>query len=134
MQTLKAIGREALGLFVADARFTLALVAWIAIFIASGSLQRGPSPKRLGGDFALFIAGARVMQVRGNPYNQRVLYRMERRVLTEEGISPPAYDPYMRVGSPPLFLWALQPLACINFATLQVLGVCSCTAYWQLDA
>ena len=31
MQTLKAIGREALGLFVADARFTLALVAWIAI-------------------------------------------------------------------------------------------------------
>ena len=31
MQTLKTIGREALGLFVADARFTLALVAWIAI-------------------------------------------------------------------------------------------------------
>jgi hypothetical protein len=31
MQTLKTIGREALGLFVADARFTLALVGWIAI-------------------------------------------------------------------------------------------------------
>ena len=31
MQTLKTIGREALGLFIADARFTLALVAWIAI-------------------------------------------------------------------------------------------------------
>ena len=31
MQTLRTIGREALGLFVADARFTLALVAWIAI-------------------------------------------------------------------------------------------------------
>ena len=35
MQTLKTIGREALGLFVADARFTLALVAWITI---AGSL------------------------------------------------------------------------------------------------
>ena len=31
MQTLKTIGREALGLFIADARFTLALVGWIAI-------------------------------------------------------------------------------------------------------
>jgi len=31
METLKALGREALGLFVADARFTLTLVAWIAI-------------------------------------------------------------------------------------------------------
>jgi hypothetical protein len=31
MQTLKTIGREAVGLFVADARFTLALVGWIAI-------------------------------------------------------------------------------------------------------
>ena len=31
METLKTIGREALGLFVADARFTLTLVAWIAI-------------------------------------------------------------------------------------------------------
>jgi hypothetical protein len=30
MQTLKTIGREAVGLFVADARFTLALVGWIA--------------------------------------------------------------------------------------------------------
>jgi hypothetical protein len=31
MQTLRTIAREAVGLFVADARFTLALVAWIAI-------------------------------------------------------------------------------------------------------
>jgi hypothetical protein len=31
MQALKTIGREAFGLFVADARFTLALIGWIAI-------------------------------------------------------------------------------------------------------
>ena len=30
MPALKAIGREFLGLFVADARFTLALAAWMA--------------------------------------------------------------------------------------------------------
>jgi hypothetical protein len=43
MQTLKTIGREALGLFIADARFTLALVAWIAIAgVISGLLSRSP--------------------------------------------------------------------------------------------
>lgn len=31
MQAVKTIGRELFGLFVADARFTLALAAWIAI-------------------------------------------------------------------------------------------------------
>jgi hypothetical protein len=31
MRALKTIGREAFGLFVADARFTLALIGWIAI-------------------------------------------------------------------------------------------------------
>jgi len=31
MQTITAIARELFGLFVADARFTLALAAWIAI-------------------------------------------------------------------------------------------------------
>jgi len=31
MQTLKTIARELFGLFVADARFTLVLAAWIAI-------------------------------------------------------------------------------------------------------
>jgi hypothetical protein len=34
MDALKTIGREALGLFVADARFTLALVGWIAMAAA----------------------------------------------------------------------------------------------------
>ena len=43
MQTLKTIGREVLGLFIADARFTLALVAWIAIAgVISGLLSRSP--------------------------------------------------------------------------------------------
>jgi hypothetical protein len=38
MQTLKTIARELFGLFVADARFTLALAAWIAIAGAIPSL------------------------------------------------------------------------------------------------
>jgi hypothetical protein len=58
MQTLKTIGREALGLFVADARFTLALVAWIAI---SGSipvlLQRSPA----AGALLLFAGFAAIL-------------------------------------------------------------------------
>lgn len=46
MQTLKAIGaigHEALGLFIADARFTVALVGWIAVAAAiPGLLARSP--------------------------------------------------------------------------------------------
>ena len=43
MHALQMIGREALGLFVADARFTVALVAWAAIAAAiPGMLPRSP--------------------------------------------------------------------------------------------
>ena len=43
MQALKTIGREAVGLFVADARFTLALIGWIAIGgVAVASLDQAP--------------------------------------------------------------------------------------------
>jgi hypothetical protein len=34
MNALKTIGREALGLFIADARFTVALICWMAMVAA----------------------------------------------------------------------------------------------------
>lgn len=48
MRAIKAIGRELFGLFVADARFTLALAAWIAIAATFPVvLQRAPGTATL---------------------------------------------------------------------------------------
>jgi len=58
MQTLKAIGREALGLFVADARFTLALVAWIAI---AGSIPVLLPRSPVAGALLLFAGFATIL-------------------------------------------------------------------------
>jgi hypothetical protein len=58
MQTLKTIGREALGLFVADARFTLALVAWIAI---AGSIPVLLPRSPLAGALFLFAGFATIL-------------------------------------------------------------------------
>jgi hypothetical protein len=58
MQALKTIGREAFGLFVADARFTLALVAWIAIAGATPVLlERNPG----AGALLLFAGFAAIL-------------------------------------------------------------------------
>jgi hypothetical protein len=59
MQALKTIGHQLFGLFVADARFTLALVAWIAIAGAIPLLlERSPDGAAL-----LFFAGFAVVLV-----------------------------------------------------------------------
>jgi hypothetical protein len=46
-----------------------------------------------------------------------MLYRAERQLLHRDGMSAPGFDPYMRVGNPPLLFWALQPVAAISFNT-----------------
>jgi hypothetical protein len=95
--------------------FCVLIGAWAVVFLTSGTLQLGPGPKHLGGDFALFISAAKVIQDGGNPYDQRVLYHGESRLLLSDGIRPPRFDPYMRVGNPPLLFWALQPLSAVSF-------------------
>ena len=97
--------------------FCVLVGGWAILFLASGSLQKGPSPKRFGGDFVLFVSGARVVQAGGNPYDQRVLYQAERRLLERDGIRAPSFDPYMRVGNPSLLFWALEPVSALSFDT-----------------
>jgi hypothetical protein len=97
--------------------FCVLVGGWAALFLASGSLQKGPSAKHFGGDFVLFLSGARVVHAGGNPYDQRVLYRAERRLLERDGVRPPAFDPYMRVGNPPLLFWVLEPATSFSFET-----------------
>jgi hypothetical protein len=97
--------------------FCVLLAGWVVLFLASGSVQRGPSPKYMGGDFVLFLSAAKVVHAGGNPYNQRVLYRAERQFLQRDGVTPPLFQAYMRVGNPPLLFWALQPVTAASFDT-----------------
>ncbi|HEX6509485.1 MAG TPA: glycosyltransferase family 87 protein, partial [Chloroflexota bacterium] len=100
--------------------FGAVLSLWVVLFLASGSLTQGPSPKHLGGDFVLFLSGAKVVETGGNPYDQRVLYQSERQLLHADGVRPPAFDPYMRVGNPPLLFWLVQPLTRLSFSPLTI--------------
>jgi Glycosyltransferase family 87 len=95
--------------------FCVLVGAWVVVFLTSGTLQLGPGPKHLGGDFALFVSAAKVIQDGGNPYDQRVLYQGESRLLLQDGLRPPRFDPYMRVGNPPLLFWVLRPIATVSF-------------------
>ena len=95
--------------------FSAFVALWTLLFLASGSLQRGPNPNHLGGDYALLLSGAEVLQSGGNPYNQQVLYRAEKQLLRNDGMSAPRFDPYMRVGNPPWLFWAMGPLTGASF-------------------
>jgi hypothetical protein len=57
MQIIKTIAREAIGLFVVDARFTLTLVAWCAIAAAIPALLPNP----IGGALVLFGGFAAIL-------------------------------------------------------------------------
>lgn len=97
--------------------FSALVGLWLILFLATGSLQRGPSPKHLGGDYALLLSGAEVLHAGGNPYDQRILYRAETQLLRRDGESVPAFDPFMRVGNPSLLFWAMVPLTHVSFRT-----------------
>ena len=58
MQTLKTLAREALGLFVADARFTLSLLAWVAI---AGSIPVLLPRSPVAGALLLFAGFAAIL-------------------------------------------------------------------------
>jgi hypothetical protein len=58
MDALKTIGREALGLFIADPRFTVALVGWIAMAAAiPAALPYSP----VAGALLLFVGFAAIL-------------------------------------------------------------------------
>jgi hypothetical protein len=90
--------------------FFLALLLWIAAFAASGSIAAGPNGTRMGGDFAIFMGGATVLEHGGNPYNRMALYRTETAMLRRQHLAAPRLDSFIRVANPPLLFWSLEPL------------------------
>lgn len=100
---------------VSIAVLTGLLLLWISFFVADGAFSAGPNGKGFGGDFAMFLAGAQVLDSGGNPFDHTALYRVERRTLERQGLPILARAPLIRVGNPPLFFWALRPLTHLPF-------------------
>lgn len=87
------------------------LILWVWLFVQEGAFQHGVNGKSFGGDSALFLSAARVMKTGGNPYDSVLLYKSERAWLAQQNIRKIAARSVVRVGNPPLFFWALGPLA-----------------------
>jgi len=101
-------------------RFSLALltallVLWLWLFYAEGAFNTGPNGKAFGGDFAAYYSAAQVMKSGGNPFDHALLYRRESSFLQSQGLPITSMRSVVRVGQPPLFFWALQPLTWVPF-------------------
>lgn len=101
----------------------IGLVLWLTAFTASGWLRPGPNGKGMAGDFAIFLAGAQVLETGHNPYDRILLYRTERTMLTRQGVAAPPSRAFIRVGNPPYFFWLLQPLTRFPFVPAAIAWV-----------
>ncbi|MGI8825474.1 MAG: glycosyltransferase family 87 protein [Chloroflexota bacterium] len=91
------------------------LVLWIWLFASEGAFRGGPSGNAFGADFAMFYSAGQVMHNGGNPYDHTLLYRSERSLMQRQHLAMTGKREVVRVGNPPLFLWALQPLIRLPF-------------------
>lgn len=98
----------------------LMLALWLWLFASTGAVQRGPTGQGLASDFAMFWTASRVLAIGQNPYSPAHLYAAERRLLAREGIRVLDNRPLVRVGNPPLFFWAMRPLAALPFRVAAV--------------
>lgn len=105
-----SLGRVAILLPLA---FLLILWLWI---VAQAAIQySGPAGVGMGSDFAAFYSAARLVQRGANPYDPKLVYQTEIRVLRHHGIPISTNRAWVRVGNPPLLYWSLQPLARLPF-------------------
>lgn len=100
---------------------SLFLLVWLVAFLPA--VRAGPSGRSMAGDFALFLAAARLERAGANPYQSHALYRTEVRALRTQHVAVPPYQPFLRVGNPPLTYAVLQPLTRWPFRRVAVLWV-----------
>ncbi|MCA1596794.1 MAG: DUF2029 domain-containing protein [Chloroflexi bacterium] len=93
----------------------LFLVLWVWLFGAEGAVSGGPNGTAFGADFAMFDAASQVLASGHNPYNRDRLYAYEQHMLSLQNVPITRNRPIVRVGNPPLFFWALGPLAALRF-------------------
>jgi hypothetical protein len=113
------------------ARLLVAVLAAIVgarvyVLAASTKLLRGPSGAGFGADFGMFSGAAKAMALGLNPYIPDVLYRTEKALMHSQGLLITGHVGLVRVGNPPTFFWALQPLTRLSFqpvALFWILGM-----------
>lgn len=115
--------RLQLGAVIAPLIVFLAL--WLWYFSTQGVFAGGPGGHVFGGDFAMFVGGAQVVRDGGNPFNPDLLYRTESSWLHHQGLVLYTNRSMVRVGYPPLFFWAIQPLSGLPFQPTAVVWILS---------
>lgn len=91
------------------------LILWVYLFAAEGAFKGGPNGKTFGADWAMFMGAASMMRRGQNPYVHSALYRVEMQLLARQHLPILKHQETVRVGNPPLFFWALEPLAARPF-------------------
>ncbi|HLJ68293.1 MAG TPA: glycosyltransferase family 87 protein [Chloroflexota bacterium] len=91
------------------------LVLWLWLFAAEGAFKGGPNGSSFGADFAMFYTGSHVLASGQNLYDHTVLLQAEARWLAHDRLPIVSHREVVRVGNPPLFFWALGPLAALPF-------------------
>jgi Glycosyltransferase family 87 len=116
---------------VAVALLAMEIALWLTLFLGAGLFRAGPNGKSMATDFAVFSGAAAALNAGQNPYNNRTLYQFERDLLQRQRLPVTSNVQNVRAGNPPLFYWALQPLARLPFQTaalLWILGMFACAA------
>jgi Glycosyltransferase family 87 len=106
------------------------LFAWIwAVSSATVAYNPGPNGAGLGFDFAVYYSAAHVLERGGNPYDRHSLYRVEYSFLHSHRLPISPEKSLIRVGEPPIFFWALEPLTRLPFQTAAVLWMLAMYAF-----
>jgi hypothetical protein len=93
----------------------LQIFLWLTLFLGVGIFRAGPNGKSLATDFAVFSGAASAVRHGANPYDNKVLYSYERRLLRGQHLAVTSNVGNVRAGNPPWFYWAIQPLTDLPF-------------------
>lgn len=99
------------------------LILWVDLFAAEGAFKGGPNGKTFGADWAMFMGAAGMMRQGQNPYAHAALYRAEKHLLARQRLPILKRQETVRVGNPPLFFWALEPLPSRPFQPVALAGI-----------
>ncbi len=99
-------------LFVVAPLLTL-LAIWVGGLVLVGAISGGPGSRDFGEDFNVYLSAAHVLKSGGNIYDASRVFVTEQTLLHQAGLQ--VYEPraLVRVASPPLFFWLLQPLTAL---------------------
>lgn len=107
--------RERRGAYAALVPLFVLFILWLWLFYNEGAYRGGPGGRAFGADFAMFVTAGKLLGEGRDPYDHALLYRTERALMTHQHLPVTKRRDVVRVGNPPLFLWALSPVSRMPF-------------------